>query len=362
MDRISLDAASLIKRRREDEAIELIRKRSERKYEDTFAGYMTAKLSEKKLKRREVALVAGLNPDYMYKVLRETKRTTNRDYIIAFCMAAHFTMDEIDDALSLYKAPALEETGRDLVIRSAVCAGSSLDSVNDLLEKAGFQMIMTAPDEDKEKIGPDRTIARPKKKVVSDHQTKTRRMMMREIESRAWSELVMVAPCDYEYLAESKLELDNGDVVYALVSFAPFGTSFEVNKKPYGDDFDPDTDTIELYRWECTGECNFLTEDEVAELFRQAGEEYDPDDWDTIDGYVPLPPNADADELLLKAAEKSEFFPYFMKLNYMTDRMIAEDSKYYEDFFAEQEKREKEERRKQRQAKKQTAPEVQAEG
>lgn len=57
-------------------------------YADSFPAFMDQMLKEHHLKRSTVARRSGLSQDYLYKLLRGDKRTTERDYIIAICMAA----------------------------------------------------------------------------------------------------------------------------------------------------------------------------------------------------------------------------------------------------------------------------------
>ena len=52
-------------------------------YADSFPAFMDQMLKEHHLKRSTVARRSGLSQDYLYKLLRGDKRTTERDYIIA---------------------------------------------------------------------------------------------------------------------------------------------------------------------------------------------------------------------------------------------------------------------------------------
>lgn len=67
-----------------------------------FYYYMKDVLDEKNIKLKDVYLLAGVSESYGSKILTQEKHTTDRDLIIRFCIAGHFTWDETSRALKLY--------------------------------------------------------------------------------------------------------------------------------------------------------------------------------------------------------------------------------------------------------------------
>ena len=82
--------------------------------ERPWAAYMRAKFREKDVLQQEVFLAADLSERYGYKLIAEEKHTTQRDVILRLCLAAHFRLDETQEALILYgMAPLLGRIPRD---------------------------------------------------------------------------------------------------------------------------------------------------------------------------------------------------------------------------------------------------------
>ncbi len=67
-----------------------------------FYYYMKDVLDEKKIKLKDVYSHAGVTESYGSKILSMDKHTTNRDLIIRFCLAGHFSRIETNKALKLY--------------------------------------------------------------------------------------------------------------------------------------------------------------------------------------------------------------------------------------------------------------------
>lgn len=67
-----------------------------------FYYYMKDTLDEKKIKLKDIYSIAGVTESYGSKIISMEKHTTNRDLIIRFCIAGHFTREETNKALRLY--------------------------------------------------------------------------------------------------------------------------------------------------------------------------------------------------------------------------------------------------------------------
>ncbi len=67
-----------------------------------FYYYMKDVLDEKGIKLKDLYSFAGVSESYGSKILTMEKHTRDRDLIIRFCVAGHFTWDETRRALKLY--------------------------------------------------------------------------------------------------------------------------------------------------------------------------------------------------------------------------------------------------------------------
>lgn len=67
-----------------------------------FSYYMKDVLDSKNIKLKDIYSFAGVSESYGSKILSQEKHTKDRDLIIRFCIAGHFTWDETSRALKLY--------------------------------------------------------------------------------------------------------------------------------------------------------------------------------------------------------------------------------------------------------------------
>ena len=104
-----------------------------------FAAYMRLKLREKRILQQEVFLAADLSENYGYKLIAQEKHTRSRDVILRLCLAAKFTPEETNEALTLYGfGPLHGRIARDVVLLSAISAGMrELHDVDALLRTHG---------------------------------------------------------------------------------------------------------------------------------------------------------------------------------------------------------------------------------
>ena len=100
-----------------------------------FAAYMRTKFKEKHILQQNVFLAADISENYGYKLIAEEKHTSNRDVILRICLAAHFTLNEVQEALILYgMSPLYWRITRDFVILVAIYNRIyDIQQVNELL-------------------------------------------------------------------------------------------------------------------------------------------------------------------------------------------------------------------------------------
>ena len=104
-------------------------------------------IREHKIKRKNIAVRSGMSQDYTYKLLRGDKKTTERDYFLAICIAIGMNLAQVQHALRIYGMPVLSKADlRSHIISLGISEGKDIDEINDWLEKSGFYLIKTSPD------------------------------------------------------------------------------------------------------------------------------------------------------------------------------------------------------------------------
>ena len=79
-----------------------------------FTDFMRQKFREKQIAQQDVFLAADLSEQYGYRLISGQKHTTDRDTILRLCLAAHFMLEEVNEALILYgMAPLYARIPRD---------------------------------------------------------------------------------------------------------------------------------------------------------------------------------------------------------------------------------------------------------
>lgn len=68
----------------------------------TFSYHMKNTFNSKNIRLKDVYVAVGVTESWGSKILSMEKHTTNRDLIIRFCIAGHFSIDETNKALILY--------------------------------------------------------------------------------------------------------------------------------------------------------------------------------------------------------------------------------------------------------------------
>ncbi len=108
-----------------------------------FYNYFSEVVDAKGIKLKDVYSFAGTSESYGGQIVRMEKRTANRDLIIRFCVAGHFTVTETNRALKLYGMSELySKDPRDACITVAVHNRKyDLGEIDDILEAQGFEKL-----------------------------------------------------------------------------------------------------------------------------------------------------------------------------------------------------------------------------
>ena len=108
-----------------------------------FYYYMKDVLDEKNIKLKDVYSFAGVTEKYGSQIMRMEKHTRDRDLILRFCIAGHFSWDETNRALKLYGLNELyAKNPRDACIIVAVNNRIfDLYEIDEMLSAKGFRKI-----------------------------------------------------------------------------------------------------------------------------------------------------------------------------------------------------------------------------
>ncbi len=106
----------------------------------SFSDYFMATAGKKGRKTADIISEAGLG-DYAYQIINGRKKPTNRDYVIALCIACGMSVKETDRALRLADHyPLNPKSERD--VRIVVCINSGMTRVMDVdleLDRFGLE-------------------------------------------------------------------------------------------------------------------------------------------------------------------------------------------------------------------------------
>lgn len=136
------DLDALLETMRPDQAAEFFEENREDMADEgkAFYYYMKNAFDAKSLKLKDIYSFAGVSESWGEKILRMERHTKNRDLIIRFCIAGHFSLRETNRALKLYgMTPLYSRNKRDVCIILAINNRIfDLSQVDDLLTGQGF--------------------------------------------------------------------------------------------------------------------------------------------------------------------------------------------------------------------------------
>ena len=110
----------------------------------SFSEYMRMKLREKSILQQWVFRNADISENYGYTLIAGEKHTKSRDIILRICLCACFSVEETQEALTLYgMAPLSEQKPRDIVFLVAIRSRiKDIYIVNDMLQKCGLKPLL----------------------------------------------------------------------------------------------------------------------------------------------------------------------------------------------------------------------------
>ena len=218
---INPDIIDLLKHGQSDEIPFMYQEIQKEDYPRDFVVFMAMMLEKYQMKRKDVAQRAGLSQDYTYKLLNGSKKTNERDYILAICIATGMSFPETQWALDIYAMPLLNSLDtRSHIIASCIRESKDIDSINDILETHNFDPIKVSPDMKSSEYKRIKQTAVPANSGIdiSDFEE-----VSRVIEAERCGD----APMDYSYWGV--LKISNGKSAYYVeAAYSEFGDHFDV--------------------------------------------------------------------------------------------------------------------------------------
>ena len=271
----------LLKHGRSDEVKNYVEEQKKQNYPEDFTIFMDQMIAENHLKRKDVAIRSGLSQDYTYKLLRGVKKTTERDYILAMCIAIGMNLPQIQHALTIYGMPILNRAdSRSNLLYLAIENHLDIDGINEWLEKAGFFLLRTSTDMPSAPIelSSDYFLAHSANISLGDV-----KHTYEEIDRRIEAERSGNAPMDYDYQGILTVEDETGKKYHV----------------------------ISLYSVE--RELFLVLDEEGFERFGKNKDEIDMNDIEALEQY----------ETFIDTASSS-FFPFYLELDRATDKKVVE--------------------------------------
>lgn len=108
-----------------------------------FYGYINEYIGQHKLDLGEVISKSGISKNYIYNILNGKTKLPGRDKIIALCIAAGMTVEEVNRGLKIAGHNGLyPKNKRDILISALINQGmTDVTSINLKLEKEGEAII-----------------------------------------------------------------------------------------------------------------------------------------------------------------------------------------------------------------------------
>ena len=205
------------------EVINQILKEEHKSLPPDFVTFMQNMFDKYGKKKKDIANITGISTDYLYKVLNGSKKTNERDYIIAICIATGMNHAETQHALTINNMHTLDESDlRDLILSRSIIDKRSFHDINESLENANLPYIRV--NKDMEKYVPQYEFNNTsdketeKARAVDENNLKNDVIVYHEIDRKFEAEKCGDALFDYIYYGNIFLE-DNSENKYIVCGY-----------------------------------------------------------------------------------------------------------------------------------------------
>ena len=299
-------------------------------YPMDFVTFMDQMIKESGMDRKTVIARSGLSESLAYKYLNGNKKTNERDYILAFCIALHLNYPQTQHVLRISGLPLLGAYDpRAMIIRMGIEQGLDRYQIDEYLENAHYPLIKISNDmpsaeiRDSMSYEADRVQNAGQEMTVKPAAPNYNTEEYEEIESSASAEHSGNAPFDYNYFGSMTLKNKAGKTYHLEAIYLVTGETFFCVM---------DDEQYEAYKArteDMTGAGEEMISFPVSDMDSADREEMlkNMEEDDSVGGDENQPEEEslflEFYESLLKATA-SEFFPYFMELDHLTDKKVAD--------------------------------------
>lgn len=300
-------------------------------YPMDFVAFMDQMIKESGMDRKTVIARSGLSESLAYKYLNGNKRTTERDYILAFCIAMHLNFPQTQHALRVSGLPLLGAYDlRAEIIKMGIDKGLDRYQIDEYLENAHFPLIKISNDMPSAEIKDSMYYEPGWQQNGSEDQPESHGAWnyntekYEEIESSARAAHCGNAPFDYNYFGSMTLKNREGKAIHLEAIYLVTGDSiFYVMDDEQYEAYIKYASIMESFDAGDMLSCPGCMEDigDYEEVKKKTNETEPEDIEDEVS--VDEPQFLEAYKSLLEATA-SEFFPYFMELDQLTDKKVAD--------------------------------------
>lgn len=207
--------------------------RKENRSQD-FVSFMQDMLTKYGMKRKEIADITGMSQDYLYKVLNGSKKTNERDYLIAIALAIGMNINESQHILDINGLHVLDTRDlRDHILFKSIEDGVSFHRVNERLYKAGLPYLRVNKDMEKYATNYSNSLDNGIYEFFSDDEHLQLKPVLpknkyTEIAKEIEAEKLGDISSDYAYWGNIIVEDENGNRFYIQGYYDPVSTVFSV--------------------------------------------------------------------------------------------------------------------------------------
>ena len=314
-----------------------IQKEQRKKYRPDFVSFMQDMLDAYGVTRKDIARRTGISQDYLYKLLNGAKKTAERDYIVAICLAVGMNLPETQYALKINGLAYLDDKDyREYLLMNCLSEHRGMFNTDRWLENAGFPLLRTSSDMEKytpayeysqNDIRP--TVIEEEEIELADPDEPRRPKQRYKVISReVFAEHCGNAPYDYTYWGNIVVKNKKGEKFHVQGFYAPDFTAYSVldhkNYLKHEKWLKNNEDMKAVDSWSLDP-LDTLSYEEAEKLLKNpekiekiyAGETVegfeDISAWTTLETYENIDDAIDSD-----------FFRYFLEIDKLTDDKVRE--------------------------------------
>lgn len=292
-------------------------------YPMDFVAFMDQMIIKSGMDRKTIIARSGLSESLGYKYLSGQKKTTERDYILALCIALKLNFSQTQHALRCYGMPLLGSIDRRaFIIRRGIEQGLDRYKIDECLENAHFPMIKISNDMPSAEIKDSYFTLESRQNEPPTYQPAQYHDEdeFEVIDSSAKSTHCGNAPFDFSYFGSMTLRDTIGTTYHLRAEYLITGkTSFIVMNDEQYEHFKEEVDESESFD---SGKHDFIysvpeevlqAHDGMLDALEELEEGNDSEKQDYLELYFSL-----------LDATASTFFPFFIELDHLTDQKVAE--------------------------------------